>query len=122
MAERIQLCHIDAFHQKQAVKLKHPFRPEISIVVIHRDGQYFGYENVCPHFSVQLDYREGEFSIYNNEVIMCAHHSALFNIQTGECIDGPCKGQHLSQIKCEVMDRILYFNNCSSSLDIELNF
>ncbi|MCH4243415.1 Rieske (2Fe-2S) protein [Acinetobacter gerneri] len=109
MDNRIKLCEIDSFSDRDVLKVEHPFQSEKTVVIIKKNGQYYSYENVCPHFSVQLDYRSGQFSIYKNEVIMCAHHSALFDIETGLCIDGPCKGQHLVKIDHELIGQQLFF-------------
>ncbi|UOO89263.1 Rieske 2Fe-2S domain-containing protein [Vitreoscilla massiliensis] len=99
-ADAVILCETIEFNEKQAIKVAHPHK-EISVVIIQKDQRYYAYENVCPHFSVQLDYKEGQFSLYQNQVIMCAHHSALFDIETGVCIDGPCKGKQLQVIEIE---------------------
>lgn len=104
----MKLCDLDLFQNQVAVKIIHPLKPESSIVILKKDGQYFGYENICPHFSVQLDYRDGEFLIYKNQVIMCAHHSALFEIETGLCIDGPCKGKSLHPIHIETRGGVVF--------------
>ena len=98
--DAVILCETNEFGDKQAIKVAHPHK-EISVVIIQKEQRFYAYENVCPHFSVQLDYKEGQFSLYQNQVIMCAHHSALFDIETGMCIDGPCKGKHLQVISIE---------------------
>jgi len=33
---------------------------------------------------------------------MCAHHSALFKFEDGECIDGPCRGFGLDPVVIRV--------------------
>ncbi|MCS3528238.1 Rieske (2Fe-2S) protein [Acinetobacter johnsonii] len=109
MSTRIKLCDLDAFLNQQVLKVNHPLNADKTIIIIHKDGQFFSYENVCPHFSVQLDYHAGQFSTYQNQVIMCAHHSALFDIETGLCIDGPCKGQSLIKVENERINQDIYF-------------
>jgi len=37
-------------------------------------------------------------------LIQCSTHGALFNIETGECLQGPCLGQSLQAIAHEVKD------------------
>ena len=36
------------------------------------------------------------------QVLMCAHHSALFRFEDGHCIEGPCAGASLDALKVEV--------------------
>jgi nitrite reductase/ring-hydroxylating ferredoxin subunit len=33
-------------------------------------------------------------------MIQCAHHGALFLIENGECVTGPCAGQSLRKVDC----------------------
>lgn len=65
------------------------------LVAVRRGNQAWVYRNHCPHFSVPLDFRPGEFCTYKNRLIMCAHHSAMFRFEDGLCVDGPCEGAHL---------------------------
>ncbi|WP_353169370.1 Rieske 2Fe-2S domain-containing protein [Acinetobacter sp.] len=108
VSTRIKLCEVEDFLDQQVLKVTHPLKADKSIVIIRKDGKFYSYENVCPHFSVQLDYHSGQFSTYQNQVIMCAHHSALFDIETGLCIDGPCKGQSLVKVENVRINQGLY--------------
>jgi len=39
---------------------------------------------------------------------MCAHHTAIYRLADGECIDGPCLGARLTRIPIEcAVDAIL---------------
>jgi nitrite reductase/ring-hydroxylating ferredoxin subunit len=42
------------------------------------------YHNCCPHFSLPLNYEPDIFHIFDGEDLMCAHHTAMFKIATGE--------------------------------------
>ena len=72
------------------------------IVVVRRGAQVWAYANRCPHFSVPLDFEPGEISCYRAQVLMCAHHSALFRFEDGHCIEGPCAGASLAAMKVDV--------------------
>ncbi|MBB5410151.1 nitrite reductase/ring-hydroxylating ferredoxin subunit [Paraburkholderia sp. HC6.4b] len=39
---------------------------------------------------------------YRAQVLMCAHHSALFRFEDGRCIEGPCAGASLDAVKIAV--------------------
>jgi nitrite reductase/ring-hydroxylating ferredoxin subunit len=39
---------------------------------------------------------------YRKQVVMCAHHSALFRFEDGHCIEGPCAGASLDAIRVGV--------------------
>jgi nitrite reductase/ring-hydroxylating ferredoxin subunit len=72
------------------------------VIVVRRGERVWGYANRCPHFSVPLDFEPGEIACYRAQVLMCAHHSALFRFEDGHCIDGPCAGASLDPMPVEV--------------------
>ena len=47
----------------------------------------------------QLEWHEDGFLDSDGELIQCATHGALFVIETGECVSGPCLGDRLSPAK-----------------------
>ena len=69
-------------------------------VVIFRIGdKLLAYHNCCPHFSLALNYEPDKFHVFDGEVLMCAHHVAMFRLEDGECFDGPCQGSRLTSIE-----------------------
>ncbi|HEU0201884.1 MAG TPA: Rieske 2Fe-2S domain-containing protein [Burkholderiaceae bacterium] len=80
---------------------------EQSVVILRRGSECWAYVNRCPHFSIPLDFEPGTFATYDGEVLMCAHHSALFRFEDGRCIDGPCAGQRLEAVPIRVIDRTI---------------
>jgi nitrite reductase/ring-hydroxylating ferredoxin subunit len=72
------------------------------VVVVRRGQQVWAYVNRCPHFSVPLDFEPGTVFCYKSQVLMCAHHSALFRFDDGRCIEGPCEGASLEAVPVEV--------------------
>jgi nitrite reductase/ring-hydroxylating ferredoxin subunit len=85
-----------------------------SIFVVRWGSQAFGYVNVCPHHGVNLDWERNQFLDPSGLRIMCGKHGALFEIGTGRCVDGPCRGQSLEPIAVSVIDRDV----CVSGLDL----
>jgi nitrite reductase/ring-hydroxylating ferredoxin subunit len=72
------------------------------LLLLRVGNRVFGYENRCPHFSIPMHYETGVFNIYDGEVLMCAHHSAMFQIESGHCFDGPCAGATLTAVPVEM--------------------
>jgi nitrite reductase/ring-hydroxylating ferredoxin subunit len=70
----------------------------VPVIIVRRGEAVWAYVNRCPHFSVPLDFEPGEISCYRGQVLMCAHHSALFRFEDGHCIDGPCTGSALDPV------------------------
>lgn len=108
MATWIKLCDQADFQGNLCLRVEDPENAGKSIVLIQGQDGVYAYENICPHYSVQLDYKTGVFNIYKNSQIMCAHHSAMFEITTGECVDGPCKGHALTAVPVEVKEGAVY--------------
>lgn len=75
-----------------------------AVLLYRRDGHVRAYVNSCPHFSLPLNARPGEFLLLNDAKVMCAWHCAIFRLDDGLCIDGPAEGMALEPIQVEVRD------------------
>jgi nitrite reductase/ring-hydroxylating ferredoxin subunit len=73
-----------------------------TVLVLRRGGDAWAYRNVCPHFSIPLNYEPGAFWTYEGGLLMCAHHSAMFRFEDGVCVDGPCLGASLRRIPIRI--------------------
>lgn len=71
---------------------------------VQRDGEVFVYRNQCPHLGVEMEWEPDRFLDHENVLIQCAMHGALFVIDSGECVSGPCLGEALQAIPCRVED------------------
>ena len=69
-----------------------------SVFVVKKDGQIYVYLNSCPHIGIPLEFQPHEFLDTEKQYIQCANHGALFEIETGDCVTGPCIGQALIAI------------------------
>jgi len=87
------------------------FEPAAAILVLRRGDDAWAYQNVCPHFSIPLNYESNTFCAYGGELVMCAHHSAMFRFEDGACIDGPCLGASLTSIPIRVENRKIFIND-----------
>ncbi|MGA7809169.1 Rieske (2Fe-2S) protein [Bradyrhizobium sp.] len=74
------------------------------IVVVRWGKQVFGYVNRCPHNNVKLDWERHQFLDQNGTRLLCGKHGSTFELSTGTCVDGPCKGQGLTPIALAVLD------------------
>lgn len=70
------------------------------LLLVRRDGQVYAYENRCPHRGIPLEWQADQFLDASGSLIQCATHGALFLIETGECVTGPCVGQALRALPC----------------------
>ncbi len=68
------------------------------IFVVREDDQVFGYVNSCPHLGAPLNWDGDTFISADSGLIICATHGALFEIEDGDCVSGPCVGQALEVV------------------------
>lgn len=79
-----------------------------AIFIVRRDNQVFAYRNQCPHLGVELEWQADRFLTADQKHIQCAMHGALFQIDTGECIHGPCQGDHLQTLPTVIKDQQVF--------------
>ena len=77
---------------------------EYESIILHRDGDDFrAWLNVCPHAGRRLDYLPGKFLMDKGNLV-CAAHGATFRTTDGECVAGPCRGEHLRVVPVAVVE------------------
>ena len=64
--------------------------------------------NRCPHVGTPLDWAENEFLDREGRHIVCATHGALFRIDDGRCVAGPCQGDRLEPFPFAVRDGVVH--------------
>ena len=74
------------------------------LAVVRRGERVFVYINRCPHVGAPLDWQPGQFLTRDKDLIQCTAHGALFNIEDGECVFGPCVGRALEDVAVTVRD------------------
>jgi len=79
----------------------------LSLFVVRRGSEVYGYVNRCPHAGHELNLRPDEFLTREGDLIMCRSHGAQFRIDDGLCVLGPCPGAHLHSFAVEIVDGIV---------------
>ena len=74
------------------------------VLVVRKDKHIYGYVNRCPHQGIQLDFEPDQFLDSGLTHLLCGKHGAQFDIATGQCADGPCKGECLEPIDLVIDD------------------
>ena len=70
----------------------------LELFLVKKDDRIHAYKNNCPHLGVSLNWQEDEFLSLEKTHIECSTHGALFNLDDGHCIAGPCSGQGLTAL------------------------
>jgi len=71
--------------------------------VVRRGGNVHAYVNHCPHAGYPLNWNPDAFLAPDAPLILCAMHGALFEIETGLCLAGPCDGLRLRTLAVRVV-------------------
>jgi nitrite reductase/ring-hydroxylating ferredoxin subunit len=79
-------------------------RPFSIVVIRTKDDDFVGYVNSCPHEGIWLNFGAGEFFNADRTFLKCGRHGAQFDIETGVCVAGACKGKSLEPIALAVID------------------
>jgi nitrite reductase/ring-hydroxylating ferredoxin subunit len=78
-----------------------------SLFLVRRGDVLAGYVNSCPHTGGPLDWVEGRFLDLERRHILCATHGAIFRIEDGHCLAGPCAGKGLTKVAVVVEEGIV---------------
>lgn len=76
--------------------------------VVRQGGAVYAYQNFCVHVGHQLNWAPDAFLTKDRGHIICASHGAMYEIDSGLCIAGPCMGKSLRQVDVAVRDGIVY--------------
>ena len=83
----------------------------LRLFAVRKDGLVHIYENRCPHRQIPLEWLPDQFLDISGSLIQCATHGALFLIDSGECVAGPCSGQSLRPLRFIERDGIIWLLN-----------
>jgi len=97
------LCRLDAIADGgSAVCFAEHEGAMTGFIVVRRGDAAFVYVNSCPHVGAPLDFTPGQFLDPSGTHILCSGHGALFRIDDGYCVSGPCAGEALTAVAARV--------------------
>jgi nitrite reductase/ring-hydroxylating ferredoxin subunit len=103
MSRRLcSLADLDATGAKEIVLDDGGVR--LPVFVVRHGDAVLGYVNSCPHARLPLNWRDDVFFDVTRSYLLCANHGAHFDIDSGDCIRGPCKGKSLTRYPVRVVD------------------
>jgi nitrite reductase/ring-hydroxylating ferredoxin subunit len=74
---------------------------QIDGFIINVRGRYRAYVNRCPHAGTPLDQWPNEFLADDGHHLVCSTHGAVFDPDSGVCLEGPCPGASLDVLLVE---------------------
>lgn len=98
-----RLCRIDEVPEGEGRSFRFGSGPDLETVfVVKKGGALYAYANSCPHFGTPLNFLPDRFFTRDGQHLLCATHGAVFRIEDGVCIDGPCAGKRLKALALRV--------------------
>lgn len=74
-----------------------------SLFAVRRNGELYLYRNRCPHAGTPLNWMPDRFLSRDGNHLQCSTHGALFTIEDGLCIAGPCPGKSLVAVPFTIL-------------------
>lgn len=103
MRSRARLCRLDEIADPGSRGFSVVIGGHVESIFLIRKGRaVFGYRNRCPHTGSPLDWMPDQFLNLGKDHIQCATHAALFRIEDGLCVAGPCLGDALTALPVAV--------------------
>lgn len=75
--------------------------------VVRQGDAVYAYENYCMHVGHPLNFKPDSFLTRDLSKIICASHGALYEIESGLCVAGPCPGKSLRPVSVDVIDGLI---------------
>ena len=72
--------------------------PREALVLRDHAGELRVYLNRCQHLPIPLDGGSRRFLSADGNHLECGTHGALYRLDDGHCVDGPCEGESLERI------------------------
>lgn len=73
----------------------------VDLIALRLPDMVVAYKNRCPHLGIPLNWQPDDFLSIEETHIQCSTHGALFTMERGDCIAGPCSGDTLDAVKVE---------------------
>jgi nitrite reductase/ring-hydroxylating ferredoxin subunit len=72
--------------------------------IVRKGDHVHGYVDRCPHAGLPLAQRLDAYLTPGGDRIACSWHGAIFAIEDGLCLGGPCAGQSLTAWPVTIAD------------------
>jgi nitrite reductase/ring-hydroxylating ferredoxin subunit len=93
------LCRLDELPEGQSKGFAlDPAAHYADFLVVRARTGIYAYRNRCPHTGAPMEWEPDRFLDFSGTLIQCGIHGALFRVEDGYCIAGPCARQSLQRI------------------------
>ena len=101
-AELLDLCRLEDIPDGGAKGFyPRPGASDIALFIVRRGAKLYSYKNSCPHLGSPLEMCDDQFLSGDGRFILCSTHGAIFRIEDGHCLAGPCAGKSLERVEID---------------------
>ncbi len=75
-----------------------------AVLLVRRNAVVFAWLDRCPHMGVSLRWPPRSFVPGGGRYLECINHMAVFRVEDGVCVAGPCVGERLTPLVIDVED------------------
>lgn len=86
-------------------------RPFVALLLRDERGAVVAYRNMCRHLPVPLDGGTGRFLSEDRAHLICGTHGAIYRLDDGHCVEGPCAGRALHKLRVRRRGHHLYVSS-----------
>jgi len=99
-----RVCHLSELGTGSALGVDPEHCGRDTVFVVKKGERVFAYRDACPHYegATTLPWRKDAYLDSTAEFIVCAAHGAEFEVETGLCVRGPCKGDVLTSVPLSI--------------------
>lgn len=76
--------------------------------IVRQGDAVYAYQNFCAHVGHPLNWQPDRFLTEDGSKIICASHGAIYEIDTGVCVEGPCPGRTLRPVQVDIREGVVY--------------
>jgi nitrite reductase/ring-hydroxylating ferredoxin subunit len=105
MSRSRRLCALTALADGRAALLGAAGAPaQEAILLVRRGDHVAAFVNECPHMGLPLDWKPDRLALDDGAFLRCSHHGAVFRVDDGLCVAGPCVGESLNPVTLCIVD------------------
>jgi len=83
-------------------------RPREALLLLGSDGEPRAYVNRCRHLPIPIDAGSRSYLTNDKQHLLCGTHGALYQLDDGKCVAGPCLHMELERLPIEIEDGTLF--------------
>lgn len=97
------LCLLDELPDGQSRGFDPTASGRDTLFIVRQGEQLHAWRNACPHVDgAPMAWRKDAYLNGARDRIVCYAHGAQFDIASGQCLLGPCLGQHLTPVPVSI--------------------